>query len=719
MQRKALKQLGKVTQWTSEKVFSGEKTQLSSEFTDFEKEIDVRRIGIERLHATSLPFFNQLTKAKPTADPYPPPGSGKDKISYTEALGLVMIDYGDELGGEYGDGLSKYGRARCRLAAAQEDFSQRLGDNYIAGMEAALAAVNEYKGLRKKLDSRRRLALDAAISKAQSSKKDQYALEEEVHVAKQRFEEIEEETQQRMFAIQETEERQFAELADLLEAELEYHGKCREILDDLKNSWGNSGSRSTTTTRTRSNTATSSRSLGRTAVTRSHSSRHGIAPDSEEEEENVGGRSRSHSNASSSGKVKEKRSMLPSFGSFGKKSGLSASASAPKKKSYGREKFGDSRTALHSEEDNDDDQDDDYGAGSAYGSNRARSHSQLSTSNSSLRTDNHVPPPSMRRALTSPPNPAARYADPSARYVKALFDYAGNAADELQLRVGQVIKVETEVSEDWWMGECDGERGIFPQAYTEEYIPSPQAAVPPPMPARNTRNMPPPVSSSVVQQQPRTMPPPPSASSRQPVLPPSPTMNYNDSEFDSELESDAHGFSDADHNFTASLAGDARPVAVNRERSSTISKRAAPPPPPSRRSQSSNNLLSAVSMGPSSSSHSSASLSPPQTIFGRARSSTTTTLRQVPMATTEASPFGHSDDDQDDHDHDRDNGGYSSPSGGDSGLSHGLGAMHLQGSGGAGASQTASTTCGQCGCRDFTQNVFKSKGTCSTCFHAH
>ncbi|RXK36155.1 hypothetical protein M231_06560 [Tremella mesenterica] len=57
MQRKALKQLGKVTQWTNEKVFSGEKTQLSSEFTEFERDVEVRKTGIERLHATSIPFF--------------------------------------------------------------------------------------------------------------------------------------------------------------------------------------------------------------------------------------------------------------------------------------------------------------------------------------------------------------------------------------------------------------------------------------------------------------------------------------------------------------------------------------------------------------------------------------------------------------------------------------------------------------------------------------
>jgi len=37
-------------------------------------------------------------------------------MSATEALGLVMIDYGNDAGGEYGDGLVLYGRARCKLA---------------------------------------------------------------------------------------------------------------------------------------------------------------------------------------------------------------------------------------------------------------------------------------------------------------------------------------------------------------------------------------------------------------------------------------------------------------------------------------------------------------------------------------------------------------------------------------------------------------------------
>ncbi|WRT67809.1 uncharacterized protein IL334_004783 [Kwoniella shivajii] len=707
MQRKALKQLGKVTQWTNEKVFSGEKTNLSSEFTDFEKEIDVRRLGIERLHATSLPFYGQLTKVKPTSDPYPPPGSGKDKITYTEALGLVMIDYGDEIGEEYGDGLSKYGRARCRLAAAQEDFSARLGDGYIAGMEAALGAVNDYKGLRKKLDSRR-LALDAAISKAQNSKKDQYALEEEINIAKARFEEVEEETHQRMIAIQETEERQISDLKDLLEAELDYHSKCHDILNDLKGSWGGSGSRSVTT-RARSNTATSSRSLGRTAVTRSHTSRHGLPQSSDDEGAVSANRSRSHSNASSTGKSKEKKSILPSFGSFGKKSVLGGSSSHKKKPSYGKDKFNDSRTALHSEEEEEDE--DDYGE-DTYG--RARSTSQLSAS-SSLRQDSYNPPPALRRAMTSPPTPTARYADPNANYVKALYDYPGSQKDELPLRVGLVIRVTTQVSDDWWIGECDGQTGLFPRAYTEEYTPSPQTAVPPPMPAR--RMLPPTSTTPSSTAGPRSMPPPPGSTrvpAPQPHLPPSPVLGYGESDLDSELE-DTHGFSDTDQNFTASLAAEARPVAITRERSNTIGKK-APPPPPSRRSQSSNNLLSIGSLGNSPSiGIGSNTLSPPIPAFGRNRSGTATASSSAKVA----SPFAGSEDEEDDH-HDDDhayNGNSNAIS--SNGISHGLSSMHLAKQASASGDESIHGQCGICGCEDFTQNVFKSKGTCSTCFHPH
>jgi hypothetical protein len=54
------------------------------------------------LFAVSEPFAGQITRRKPTSDPLPPAGSGKDKILYTEAVGLVMIDYGDAVVGGFG-----------------------------------------------------------------------------------------------------------------------------------------------------------------------------------------------------------------------------------------------------------------------------------------------------------------------------------------------------------------------------------------------------------------------------------------------------------------------------------------------------------------------------------------------------------------------------------------------------------------------------------------
>jgi endophilin-A len=50
-------------------------------------------------------------------------------------------------------------------------------------------------------------------------------------------EEVEEDTQSRMQGIQMQEGRQWAELSDLLGAELEYFSKCKDILEELRDSW--------------------------------------------------------------------------------------------------------------------------------------------------------------------------------------------------------------------------------------------------------------------------------------------------------------------------------------------------------------------------------------------------------------------------------------------------------------------------------------------------
>lgn len=365
-------------------------------------------------------------------------------------------------------------------------------------------------------------------------------------------------------------------------------------------------SRKPLTTRARSSTVTSSRSLGRTVISRSHSSKHNAVPSSEDDAPSS--RSRSQSNASSSGKSKDKRSMIPSLGSFGRKSGLSTVTSSKKKEK--REKYSESRTALHSEEEDEDE-------GLRWPAPTDRSQSQLSSSVTSYKSSRYDPPPSLRRTVTSPPTPAARYPDPNGRYVKALYDYQANASDELSLRVGMVVKVQTQVNDDWWIGEgeIEGEFGLFPRGYTEEYIPSPRAAVPfvPSLPTR--RNVPPPVGQ-------------PATATR---LPPSPNLSLN-----SDFSESENGFYDGDNNFTASLAASPQPTAT---RLAASGKKMPPAPPASRRAASSSNILDL------SRDMSDSHLSPPIIPYGRARSGTTGTVRG---SSHEASPFGGSEDDETD-----------------------------------------------------------------------
>jgi len=50
--------------------------------------------------------------------------------------------------------------------------------------------------------------------------------------------------------------------------------------------------------------------------------------------------------------------------------------------------------------------------------------------------------------------------------VTALYDFTGSS-DELSFKAGMEIVVLHEVLDDWWMGEVDGQTGLFPTSYTE------------------------------------------------------------------------------------------------------------------------------------------------------------------------------------------------------------------------------------------------------------
>jgi endophilin-A len=329
--------------------------------------------------------------------------------------------------------------------------------------------------------------------------------------------------------------------------------------------------------------------------------------------------------------------------------------------------------ALHSEEEEEEEN-------QLYsGRNRNRSGSTLSASVSRMSLASSQPPleaPKFRRTNTAPAAALSR------RYVKAKHDYPGGAHDELPLVVGQVVEIKQVVNQDWYIGESEGESGLFPSSYCEEYIPSLVTA--PPMPKRS---LPPSTSSG------RLAPPISGYRSQTP----SPALGYDHS----ESEFDSHGFDDGDHYATAAFASAPQSNPISRNNSNSpanpnlSAKKKAPPPPPSRRSQSSSNILAA-----SLPSHSGSSfLTPPQPAF---RQRSNTTLDSSPELGPGASPFGGSDDEEEFFDRAGRQGG------------NGLGDIHLNRD-----NERMAADCGICGCDDFTQNSFKAKGTCSTCFHSH
>ncbi len=92
------------------------------------------------------------------------------------------------------------------------------------------------KAARKKLEARR-LAYDASLSKVQKAKREDFRVEEELRSQKAKYEESNEDVVRRMQDIQEAEVESVADLGAFLEAELEYHDRCREVLLRLKRDW--------------------------------------------------------------------------------------------------------------------------------------------------------------------------------------------------------------------------------------------------------------------------------------------------------------------------------------------------------------------------------------------------------------------------------------------------------------------------------------------------
>lgn len=71
----------------------------------------------------------------------------------------------------------------------------------------------------------------------QKAKKEDFRVEEELRSQKVKYEEATEEVLRRMMDIKESEPECTADMGAFLDAQLNYHEKCREVLLQLKDEW--------------------------------------------------------------------------------------------------------------------------------------------------------------------------------------------------------------------------------------------------------------------------------------------------------------------------------------------------------------------------------------------------------------------------------------------------------------------------------------------------
>ncbi|KAK8137339.1 BAR domain-containing protein [Apiospora sp. TS-2023a] len=278
------KKFDRAFQWAGEKMGSEAKTGMTEDFKNLETEMALRHDGMDRLHKSMNIYNKSISKRCESAE-------DKEKGLPISYMGRTMMSHGEDFepDSEFGNCLIVMGRANESIAGIQENYSAQATAYWLESLERSLAMMKEYQAARKKLENRR-LAYDAATTKVQKAKREDFRLEDELRAAKAKYEESSEDVFRRMQDIKEVETETVNDLTNFLDAELEYHERCAEELRRARASWpagqasvptirggrdeyGGSMSRrasqsAQSVSRSRSNTAQSARSNGNDRVDR-------------------------------------------------------------------------------------------------------------------------------------------------------------------------------------------------------------------------------------------------------------------------------------------------------------------------------------------------------------------------------------------------------------------------------------------------------------------
>ncbi|CAL8241318.1 unnamed protein product [Merluccius merluccius] len=229
------KQFHKATQKVSEKVGGAEGTKLDDDFKEMEKKVDI----------TSRAVLDIMTKTTEYLQPNPASRARLSMIStmskirgqekgpgYPQAesvLADAMQRFGRELGEEssFGLVLLDAGEAMRELGEVKDALDMEVKQNFIDPLQNLHDKdVKEIQHHIKKMEGRR---LDFDYKRKRQGK----VQEEELRQALEKFDESKEIAEQSMFNLIESDIEQVSQLAALLQAQLEYHSRSAEVLQQL------------------------------------------------------------------------------------------------------------------------------------------------------------------------------------------------------------------------------------------------------------------------------------------------------------------------------------------------------------------------------------------------------------------------------------------------------------------------------------------------------
>ncbi|KAF5375449.1 hypothetical protein D9615_007955 [Tricholomella constricta] len=477
----ASKQLGKLRQWAGEVISSRDKTTLSEEFQELEKDIELRREGATRLLAASEAYQHALSKKKKNEAV-----EDADKLLPVDTLGIAMIVHGEDFGDDsaFGTSLVTLGRAHCKVATLQEAYALTLSDTFMASLGKFTEEIKEYDTQRKKLDSRR-LAYDAAMVKSEKLKngkkeKEKREAEDEMEKARQRYEETSEEVQAHMHAIQEKEIDQLRELTAFLDLEINFVEQHLNVLKDVRENWYDESSIIQVPPR---KSAAPPHVFARPDSVQSRASnRSNMKGPSDSDDESIPHTPRKNSRRSGSisskppsrptsrasrkradsaatvGEKDDKDKGLRRMSVAGWASSAVESVTGRGKKSKDKDKF----ATLDDDEPHEREADE----GSVRTSPKKPSSFHSLTRKLSKDKSKADVSPKPGAKILKPPSLQGR------KTVRAMHSFSGGT-DELSFNTGDEIIVVNEVLDGWWMGELNGKKGLFPTTYVETVSPKP------------------------------------------------------------------------------------------------------------------------------------------------------------------------------------------------------------------------------------------------------